>query len=590
LRILSLLLVVLTIQLYGQFTDDFSDGDFTSTPTWTGNDSKFVINSGLLRLQAPALAETAYLSTSSNAIHEGSWEFYVQMDFNPSNANLVRVDLTSDQADLTQPLNGYFVMIGNTEDEISLYKQSGTTMTRIISGPGRVNLSTVSTKIKVTRDATGGWELFSDVGSTGSYTLEGIPTTDVTHTVSNYFGVYCLYTSTRSTLFWFDNFVVTGSVVPDLSPPLVTGVEILDQSTLKISFNEVIESLSAQTNSNYSINNGIGFPSTVQLQADSKSVILSLPASLTNGLNYSIEISGVEDSGGNVTTLSTNNFLYFVPQPINKKDIIVSEFMADQTPVVGLPEAEFVELLNRSPHPVNLLGWKLTDGALIATLPNYILLPGSSCVVTSSANASQFPGSIGVSNFPSLNNTGDDIIIRNNLGATIDSIHYSTVWYHSDEKKDGGWSLEIIDPENLCGEENNWTASTNILGGTPGAINSVNGNNPDVTSPKIISTQVKGSNSIEIVFDERMDNGNLSAMGDPALDFTSIYYLPSLRSALLVSSTSFQKSIAYGIILNNTKDCSGNALGINAFQFVLPEPAVPGGRCYRLHYNRRRGH
>ena len=66
-------------------------------------------------------------------------------------------------------------MLGNSADEISLYRQSGTTRTRIIDGvDGRLNLSASSTKVKVTRDASGNWELFSDVALTGTYTSEGI--------------------------------------------------------------------------------------------------------------------------------------------------------------------------------------------------------------------------------------------------------------------------------------------------------------------------------------------------------------------------------------------------------------------------------
>jgi hypothetical protein len=30
-------------QLFAQFTDDFSDGDFVYDPKWSGHDSKFII-------------------------------------------------------------------------------------------------------------------------------------------------------------------------------------------------------------------------------------------------------------------------------------------------------------------------------------------------------------------------------------------------------------------------------------------------------------------------------------------------------------------------------------------------------------------
>ena len=49
-------------------------------------------------------------------------------------------------------------------------------------------------KIKVTRDGTGTWRLFSDVGPTGSYVLEGMAT-DNTYLSSSFAGVRCTYTA-----------------------------------------------------------------------------------------------------------------------------------------------------------------------------------------------------------------------------------------------------------------------------------------------------------------------------------------------------------------------------------------------------------
>ena len=67
-----------------QLTDDFSDGEFSSNPAWTGETSKFIVNgSNQLQLFAPAVTDDAYLSTASTAIENASWEFFVRLNFKP---------------------------------------------------------------------------------------------------------------------------------------------------------------------------------------------------------------------------------------------------------------------------------------------------------------------------------------------------------------------------------------------------------------------------------------------------------------------------------------------------------------------------
>ena len=57
-------LLLLPFSLFAQVTDDFSDGDFTQNPSWSGTADKFTINTNLqLQLDAEE-AGTAYLSTS----------------------------------------------------------------------------------------------------------------------------------------------------------------------------------------------------------------------------------------------------------------------------------------------------------------------------------------------------------------------------------------------------------------------------------------------------------------------------------------------------------------------------------------------
>jgi hypothetical protein len=569
-------LIVLPIGLLAQVQDNFADGDFTTNPVWSGETSNFDVSTNRLHLNAPAVASSAYLSTSSAAIHNASWEFYVEMGFATSSTSLTRVYLVSDQADLKQSLNGYFVMIGNTADEVSLYRQTGTTTTKIIDGQDlRVGASTVSVKVKVTRDAVGLWSLFADVGNTGTYTQEAAPVTDVTHTVSNYLGVYCLYTATRSTLFWFDDFNVSGTPVPDMTPPSIIQITAITASEVSVLFSEIVEATSAQSTSSYLVNNTN--PASAALQSDNKTVWLTLSVPLANGQNFSTKVSSVTDVDGNVMTEITTQTLYFIQYPVSKNDLIISEFMADPSPPVGLPEAEYVEIYNRSGNPVQLLDWELTDGSSVATLPFYILMPSAYITITTTTASASFNTALGVSNFPSLNNSGDEIILKTNELQVIDSIHYSTTWYNSGDKQDGGWSLEIVDPENLCEEEGNWTASESPTGGTPGAVNSVNASNPDLTSPRIESAVIESPTRIEVSFNERSDGNDLiSATLEPTIGVVSISYSTDLRQIEIVTSESLQASTFYTLALNNVFDCPGNALEENTVQLILPEAPIAG--------------
>src|SRR5436190_9443693 len=294
---------------YAQLSDTFSDGDFTQNPVWSGDNTKFLINSAKLKLQAPVVADNGYLSTPSQAIHNGSWEFYLQMDFNPSSTNYTKVYLVSDQPNLSSPLNGYFVKAGNTAREISLYRQNGSVETKIIDGlDDRINLSVVKVKIKVTRNASGSWQLFSDVGPTGNYIQEGT-VVDANLVTSGYLGVHCIYTATRSDKFWFDDFIVTGVPVPDTTPPTIQSIVVPAQTQISVTFSEPVDLSSAQANSNYAV---LGFTtiSSAFAQTDYRTVIITLPIGLANGVTYNLQISGVRDLSGNQMTTSVKSVMF----------------------------------------------------------------------------------------------------------------------------------------------------------------------------------------------------------------------------------------------------------------------------------------
>ena len=120
---------------FSQFTDDFSDGDFTNNPAWIGDIGNFEVDTVFQLHLNDTITNVASLSTESKAIENGSWEFEVKMDFSPSTSNFSKIYLVSDEQNLSGNLNGYFVKIGGQSgsgDDVSLYVQSGSTETKII--------------------------------------------------------------------------------------------------------------------------------------------------------------------------------------------------------------------------------------------------------------------------------------------------------------------------------------------------------------------------------------------------------------------------------------------------------------------------
>ncbi|MDZ4715033.1 MAG: lamin tail domain-containing protein [Cytophagales bacterium] len=570
---------LIPVMCCAQVSDDFSDGDFTTNPPWDGDISKFTVTSGRLKLQAPPATGTAFLSTASLAVHYASWEFYVQLDFNPSSSNYAKVYLTASQSNMTGPLNGYFVRVGHTSREVSLFRQTGAVETKIIDGlDDRINQPTVKAKIRVTRGPDGTWQLYTDVGVTGSYLSEGIAM-DLTHTTSSHLGFVCIYSSTRSDKFWFDDVVVTGTVVPDTTPPVVSGTSVMDSRNIRVAFSEPVSEESATRVSNFLIN-GLGPPSSAMLLADRQTVSLALANPLVNGVTYTLQVAGLEDLAGNRMEPAAVKILFFQPLPTRNKDIIFSELFPDPTPQLGLPAAEFVEIHNRSNGPLDIGGWIISDGSSKGIFPSQIVLPGEYWIITASSAAGLFVNlgkTIGLTNFPTLNNAGDVITLRDNLGRTIDSVNYTLDWYRDADKAQGGWTLELIDPGNPCGEQDNWAASEDSRGGTPGRPNSILANKPDLSPPILLYALPEDQTRILIVFNEKLKPSSVSGKSfqftPPGGDFITAFKDISLRVVMVTFSTALVPKTLYKVVVRGIQDCSGNELVLASTSFGLPEKA-----------------
>ena len=109
---LLFILILLPFSLLAQVTDDFSDGDFTQNPTWSGTAEQYTVNNSK-QLQLNAEGEgTAYLSLSITEYESMEWQFWIREAFAPSGNNYSDVWLSADNADLSQVTQGYFLRYG----------------------------------------------------------------------------------------------------------------------------------------------------------------------------------------------------------------------------------------------------------------------------------------------------------------------------------------------------------------------------------------------------------------------------------------------------------------------------------------------
>ena len=560
-----------------QLTDNFSDGNLSVNPPWEGDTILFSVHSGKLHLMAPPVSGKALISTPSVAISDGRWEVTAEMDFNPSSSNYIKIFLVSDRPDVSGAFNGYFLMIGNTTDEVSLYRQSGTVVTRIIDGrDGRLDRATVRISVRVTSDENGTWELFTKTPEEPDWQTEGA-VLDTSITKSGWFGLLCVFTSTRSDKFHFDDVLVSGRQWPDRTPPSVAGITVNSSTQITLEFNEPLDQSSALNMQNYKISES-GYQITGARAGSGAEVVILELNELKEGIPVSLLISGVRDISKNTIPETMVQLIYLLKFTVKAGDVIINEIMPDPSPPAGFPEVEYVEIFNRSERYINLENWGLSDGNTTAYLPYSVISPGGFKLIYPSGTNYNFLNGIQAAGFPSLNNSADAIVLYNESGVTIDSLNYSSSWHTVQDKSEGGWSLERIDPDDFCRKKENWASADHPDGGTPGKQNSVYASRPDRTPPVLSDAEPVGPATLLLTFSEDLERNAILG-----IDLEIKPYSGKILSSVLIApdqirvemDETFQQNIIYRIALTGIRDCPGNLIepGTGKKFFVVPDTA-----------------
>lgn len=274
------------------------------------------------------------------------------------------------------------------------------------------------------------------------------------------------------------------------------------------------------------------------------------------------------------------------PGPAQSRyDIVITEIMADPSPPTGLPNVEWIELKNTTASPINLSAWRMADlSGQSGPFPDFILQPDSSVIIGGAAAVSAlgtFGNAIALTSFPSLANEGELIYLKSSTGMTMHAVNYSSTWYDNELKQDGGWSLEMIDPRNPCQGRENWKASRDLKGGTPGQTNSINGTNRDATPIHLKNVYPLHRSSLIITFDEPADSIRATVAGNYRIDgglsiVQANVLAPYFDQVQLILNDSLQDNTIYTVSIFGVTDCSGNEITLSTFQTGWPSESMAG--------------
>jgi hypothetical protein len=462
--------------------DSFDDGDFTTGTVWSGDTDKFTVVqssdastgapcSNTLRLNETVnVADVAYISTPFTDWQlNQDWSFWIGRRAQAfTAANTSAVWLYANNADLTAPtISGYRIFAGDNTggDEIFLQRVDNGVATNILASAEITNGRTdFGLSIRVTRTASGDWELFTSTlpaaNGQGSIatdcpasvaTISAGTATDNTYVPygTAYTGVVALYSSSAAARagFEFDQFSIAtnSSVVLGCTNATACNYDpaaTSDDGSCDFSCYGCTDATAANYDAGATIDDG---SCVYEGCTDPSATNFNALATLENG----------SCTYGAATLVITE--LHYNP-------------CADQGTDANF---EFLELYNASGAAITLDGWEILGfeftfpAASSIAAGEYIIIVPQNAGPSYSGNGYQV---FELTNPAGLNNSGEAIAVLDDLGNYIDYVLYGVSGDWPSEPNGNCTSLSLDDITANNNAFGNWSASS-VFGGTPGAPN-----------------------------------------------------------------------------------------------------------------------
>lgn len=498
-----LLLCSLSFLTKSQITETFPSTYITASNAWKGDTSLYYITQdGWLQLDDIYEQGNASVQLPVTYTKNMEWELDVQLYCNSSNANNARIYVISSGKDTDPDETHYYIQVGHNDDNISLYSVKGSgTAKRLIKG--RMDLldkEEVNVRVKLLLANGDTWKLYSRLAGEPAFIHEGDTTIkQLSIPPSGIFKLNCRYSKTRSYHFAFDNIRVSGdsSVIADTTPPSISQIETVSDSTLLFTFSEAVRISSASCT--------IENKGDAALEADSTSatkVLVHTPGVLESGKEYTLCLDNITDLAGNLLEDACLSFTFTkddspeepeeenpveeepdASADITFREIIFNEILPD--PRTG--GSEYIELYNRSGKSLSVaklaIATRKTEGTLSTLYPLSELALSMEkedfLVVSKDKNgvhsqyASPNPEKVHSVKLPVLANTSSTLVLINTeTEEVIDELSYNSKWHSAFVTDSKGIALERIDPEAATQSSENWASAAAEEGhGTPGYLN-----------------------------------------------------------------------------------------------------------------------
>lgn len=383
---------------------------------------------------------------------------------------------------------------------------------------------------------------------------------------------------TGSAARWLMDDFSFGELELDLRPPQVANVKGFAKNELWVQFDEKVDPVFSLLPPAYALE-GI-LPDRIVRKSDS-TMVLSFENSLVEGKEYTLSMGKIPDLEGNLLKDTSLVFQFFDPTAYEYKSIVINELMPAPKADQDLPNVEYVELFNPSDKEFRLDLLRISNSRNETSLPEGWMKPGDFLILVPKGLENMFFGYgkvVGVSNWPVMLNSGDQVSLKSLEGVVLDQITFSTNSWGGSEFSGGGYSLEVPYPFFLCDNSSLLRTSVGPLRGTPGRINSVF--NPNLELPKPTLKRAYFLDSLHFILDlEGVISGTIQPEQietSPKLGVEKVEKLAQGGWRVQLKEPAFPNHL-FQVSLIGLLDCNGKDLErIGPVSLVLASAPKPG--------------